>query len=160
MQNRMKNHQLDKEGCEALLRRAEAGRISTVRSDGYPYTVSVHFLWRDGFIYCHGLNKGEKIENIKRCPKVCFEVSELFKVLTENIDAPCSADAAYESVVIIGDAKLAEDFEEKADILKALVKKYIPDREFPEMGEAAVKNTAVIKIKVREMTGKYHSQKV
>lgn len=157
MQSRMKNYEMDKEKCEALLKRAMTGRISTVRADGYPYTVAVHFIWENGSIYFHGLNKGDKIDNIRHCPKVCFETSELSGLLTENITVPCKADTAYESVVIIGNAEIVSDTEKKTEVLNAFVKKYIPDRKLSDMSEAAVKSTAVIKINGLAMTGKYHS---
>ena len=77
MQHRMKEFTMTKEAMESFLQARPAGRISTIGADGYPYTVSVHYVYDGGNLYFHGLKAGEKFENIKRCDKVCFEVSRM-----------------------------------------------------------------------------------
>ena len=111
------------EAVTALLKRAAVGRISTIGADGYPYTVAVHFCWGGSAVYFHGLPRGEKLDNIARCPKVCFEVSEMTALLTEGIPIACKADTAYESVVIKGEAALLTDPEEKRAVFGAIVEK-------------------------------------
>ena len=85
------------------------GRVSTNGSDGYPYTVAVHFVYREGAVYFHGLPKGEKLCNIARDPKVCFEVDELLGIRKEGVTVPCKVGSGYESAVLRGRASLVDD---------------------------------------------------
>lgn len=156
MQQRMKEFTMKDEAVKALLKRALYGHISTVGGDGYPYTVAVHFVYLNDKIYFHGLPKGQKLDNIAKCSKVCFNVDELTKVMLSGIDSPCKADAEYESVVIIGDAAVVNDIELKRTVLKDIVKKYIPmDPNMPIPGNME-NGTAVIEVKIKSITGKYH----
>lgn len=155
MQHRMKEGAMTTAEMEALLREAPVGRISTLGEDGYPYTVAVHFVYLDGKIYFHGLNAGQKLENVARCPRVCFETDVLDGVLAEDLQTPCSADSAYRSVVITGDAALVADME-KGRPLAALVEKYTPRWAHLEMPAARVRGTAVAAVTPRSMTGKKH----
>ena len=155
MQHRMKEGAMTTAEMEALLREAPVGRISTLGEDGYPYTVAVHFVYLDGKIYFHGLNAGQKLENMARCPRVCFETDVLDGLLAEDLQTPCSADSAYRSVVITGDAALVGDME-KGRPLAALVEKYTPRWAHLELPAARVRGTAVAAVTPRSMTGKKH----
>ena len=55
MQYRMKTHQLPQSEVHALLNRSLTGSLSTIDSDGAPYSVPIHFVFLDGAIYFHGL---------------------------------------------------------------------------------------------------------
>ena len=156
MQHRMKEFTMDDGAVKALLKKAQYGHISTIGKDGYPYTVAVHFVYLNDKIYFHGLPRGQKLDNISNCPKVCFNVDKLKKVMLEGIESPCTADAEYESVVIIGEAKILDEAELKIKILKEIVKKYIsksPDMPIPEK---MIKGTAVVEVDIKSITGKYH----
>ena len=131
MQQRMKDFPMTPEAVTALLKRAAVGRISTIGADGYPYTVAVHFCWDGSAVYFHGLPRGEKLDNIARCPKVCFEVSEMTALLT--------------------------DPEEKRAVFGAIVEKYLPHWADKPLPDANVKGTAVVKITPKAITGKYHA---
>lgn len=156
MQHRMKEFSLSKEEMKKMLEEALAGRISTINEDGYPYTVAVHFLYYKEKLYFHGLLKGQKLDNIARNSKVCFEVDYLDGILTDNLEMPCKADAKYTSVVVTGDAVLINEEQKKRDILDQIVKKYTPQLTGYELPEARVKGTAVVEIQPKEITGKYH----
>lgn len=95
MQSRMQKFQLAEDAIHALLDTALHGRLSTLNADGYPYTVPVHFVFAEGRLYVHGLDRGQKIDNIRSYPLVGFEVDELDGLLTDNLSQPCQADAAY-----------------------------------------------------------------
>lgn len=156
MQHRMKEFTLQNAEIETLLQTAPVGHISTVNSDGYPYTVAVHFIYRNGKLYFHGLPKGQKLDNIRRCAKVCFTVDQMEGLLLENLPSPCKADTAYHSAVVLGNAAILTDIGEKQAILQALVEKYAPAHCDQPMPEAAVAATAVVEIIPTEITGKYH----
>ncbi|EHQ89109.1 pyridoxamine 5'-phosphate oxidase family protein [Desulfosporosinus youngiae] len=155
MQNRMKHFQLTKEEIDALLERADIGRFGTVREDGYPYAIPMHFVYYNGTIYMHGLPKGLKIDNVKGNPRACFEVDELLG-LQPGEAAACDTEAIYNSVVVLGRAHILEDIPSKREVLNRLVEKYTPQFAGKELPENMVKGTAVIELQVKECTGKYH----
>jgi len=154
MQSRMQKYRMEKESANLLLARALVGRISTINENGYPYTVAIHFVYENNKIYFHGLSRGQKIDNIKRNSKVCFEVDEMKSLMLDNLDTACKADTEYESVVILGSATILSDLEKRKSILQAIVQKYAP--ELPDMPYTMMNGTAVVEIAIEEMTGKYH----
>ncbi|ABX41674.1 pyridoxamine 5'-phosphate oxidase family protein [Lachnoclostridium phytofermentans] len=156
MQYRMRKFQLTLEQIEELLHRANTGRFATINENGYPYVIAMHFVYYNNKIYMHGLPKGQKIDNVNRNSKVCFEVDELFGLLTDNIENACDTEAEYNSVVIIGNASLLEDLEYKREVLNRLVEKYTPQFAGKELPDNMIKGTAVIEIDIVECTGKYH----
>ncbi|BCJ93513.1 pyridoxamine 5'-phosphate oxidase [Anaerocolumna cellulosilytica] len=155
MQYRMKHFQLTEEDIKKLLQRAETGRLGTIREDGYPYVISMHFVYYNGKIYLHGLPKGQKIDNVNHNPKVCFEVNELLGLQPGEKNA-CDTEAIYNSVVLTGTAQILSDALYKREVLNKLVEKYTPQFVGKELPENMVKGTAVIEILVEKCTGKYH----
>lgn len=158
MQKRMKDHQLPDEEVTYLLENAASGVLGTLDADGSPYCVPVHFVYVGRKIYIHGLTAGEKIENIRRDPRVCFTVYRMGELLySAEAKSPCSVNTAYQSVVVKGSAILVDDPQAKRDILDAVVKKYTPELSCLPMPENAVKQTAVIEITPEICTGKYYN---
>lgn len=137
----------------ARIRRSR--RLGTIREDGYPYVIAMHFVYYKGNIYMHGLPKGQKIDNINSNPKACFEVDELLGFQPGDKIA-CDTDGVHNSVVLTGPAQILHDIECKRDVLNRLAKKYPPQFAGQELPENMVKGTAVIELQVLERTGKYH----
>lgn len=157
MQHRMKTHQLTDRGAERLLLDCLTGTLATVNPDGTPYNVPVHYVFCHDVIYVHGLPAGQKIENLKRNPNVCFNVYEMRGLLIDGEEKPCDTNTAYASVVIQGTAQLVEDMNEKKAALSAVIQKYTPHLGEKEIPSNMLKGTAVIKVSVCEMTGKYYA---
>ncbi len=155
MQYRMKQFQLTREQIDELLQRAEGGRFGTIREDGFPYVIAMHFVYYNGNIYLHGLPKGQKIDNVNSNTKACFEVDELLG-LQPGDKVACDTEAIYNSVVLTGTAQILHDTQYKREVLNRLVEKYTPQFTGKELPENMVKGTAVIELQVSECTGKYH----
>ncbi|WP_099203863.1 pyridoxamine 5'-phosphate oxidase family protein [Scatolibacter rhodanostii] len=155
MQYRMKRFQLTPEEIDELLQRAESGRFGSIREDGYPYVIAMHFVYYKGKIYMHGLPKGQKIDNVNNNSKVCFEVDELLG-LQPGEKVACDTEAVYNSVVITGTAQILTEIDYKREVLNKLVEKYTPQFIGKDLPENMIKGTAVIEIEVLECTGKYH----
>ena len=79
------------------------------------------------------------------------------KLLLDPNGNPCDTNTKYESVIISGTARLADDINEKGNILKKIVEKYTPHLAGKELPINMVKGTVVIQIDITEMTGKYYS---
>lgn len=88
---------------------------------------------------------------------VCFNVYEMRGLLIDGEEKPCDTNTAYASVVIQGTAQLVEDMNEKKAALSAVIQKYTPHLGEKEIPSNMLKGTAVIKVSVCEMTGKYYA---
>ena len=156
MQHRMQTHPLTEQQINHLLLRAQTGSLATLNPDGTPYSTPIHFVYYDEVIFIHGLPKGKKLDNIAHDSRVGFSVYEMNELLLEPQGKPCNTNTKYESVIISGMAKLVEDIEEKRTVLKKIVEKYTPHIVNNEIPDNMVKGTAVIRIDVTEITGKYY----
>lgn len=157
MQHRMKTHQLSEEQIHQLLERSQIGSLVTLNSDGTPYVTPMHFVYYQNAIFTHGLPNGKKLDNIADDPRVGFCVYEMDKLLLDEEGKPCDTNTKYESVIISGTARLADDINEKENILKKIVEKYTPHLASKELPINMVKGTVVIQIDITEITGKYYS---
>ncbi len=167
-QIRRKEKQLTLDECHEILAKAEYGTLATIGADGYPYAVSVNYVFHNGSIYFHCATIGHKLENIDYCSKVSFNiVTDVRVVPLVSDEDPNESEAKFKgfdtnfnSVVIFGTAK--EVFEsEKSEGLIALLEKFLSLSEFnlrKEEGikyiEKSLKRTKLIKIEIEHMTGK------
>ncbi|AFS77409.1 pyridoxamine 5'-phosphate oxidase-like protein, FMN-binding protein [Gottschalkia acidurici 9a] len=155
MQNRMKKHQLTSDQIVSLFNRAHIGTLATLNSDGFPYAIAMHFVYLNEKIYLHGLPKGQKIDNIIRNPKVCFEINEMLGLIASDTD-PCDTNTEYNSIVALGYAKIVDDLSLKREVLNKIINKFTPNFSGYDLPENMVKGTAVIEIEIKECTGKYY----
>ncbi|MBE6514616.1 MAG: pyridoxamine 5'-phosphate oxidase family protein [Candidatus Methanomethylophilaceae archaeon] len=154
MQPLMEKNHMSREEAEALLARNGEGVLSTNGGDGYPYGTPVNYILMDGAVYFHGRPAGEKVDNMARDPKVCLTVTESggFEITG---DKACNATTVYESVIVRGRAAPIESDEEKARVLRALAERLVPEKRGAEMPMASVMRTAVYRIDIDSITGKY-----
>ena len=136
---------------DAVLKEATIGRMATNGSDGYPYIVPVNFVQMDGKIYFHCAPKGQKLDDIARDPKVCFQVDIPLAYLDTRFAPERAADRMhqyYHCVIIKGDARVVPDGRLKVDALNALIEKHEPDDGYQKVYEEmpAVKACAVVEI--------------
>jgi uncharacterized protein len=136
-----------------FLSNSHVGRLGTVGKYGYPMIKPLNFVYHKGNIYFHSAQQGEKIEDIKRNGKVCFEV-DLPIIYVKSVGNPCSADYLYRSVIIKGSAHIVEDQNERLSALKRLLKKYQPEGGYGDFLTEKLALTAVVRIDIEEMTGK------
>lgn len=144
---------LDKQAIIDLLKTAHVGRLGTVGKDGYPMVKPLNFAYQDGKIYFHSAREGEKIEDIERDNRVCFE-ADLPISLVKSRGIPCKAEYLYQSVIIKGRAVVVQDSAERLAGLKLLMEKYQPEGGYEGFPDDKVKVTAVIRVDIEEMTGK------
>ena len=165
---RRKEKQLTLEECHRVLTKAEYGTLATMGADGYPYAVSVNYVFLNGNIYFHCANDGHKLDNIAFCPNVSFNV--VTDVLVEPLirdendnksDLMFNGfDTNFNSVVVFGEAKEVSDTEKK-DGLHALLNKFLDLtdlRQYEDEGikyiENSLNRTKLIKIEIKHMSGK------
>lgn len=141
----------------AFLREARVGHIASARS-GQPF-LNPSTFWFDEAnhqIIFHSNVAGRIRSNIESNPKVCFETSELGKMLPANVALEFSLQ--FRSVTVFGTARLIIDPEEARRVMYGLIHKYFPTmtagREFREITEKELKRTSVYAIQIEEWSGK------
>lgn len=136
-----------------LLNACHVGRLGTIARDGYPMVKPLNFAYDRGRIYFHTAKEGEKLDDIRRDNRVCFEV-DLPIALVKSKGSPCRAEYLYRSVIIKGRARIVEDASERMAALMRLMEKYQPEGGYGEFPEEKLKMTGVVRIDIEEMTGK------
>ncbi len=136
-----------------VLNRCHVGCLGTIGKDGYPMVKPLNFAYNDGKIYFHTAKEGEKIEDIKRDNRVCFEAHLPIAYLKAK-NQPCEAEYFFRSVVIKGRAYIVEEREEKLFGLKCLMQKYQPEGGYGDYLEEKLKITGIVRIDIEEMVGK------
>ncbi|MEK6680859.1 MAG: pyridoxamine 5'-phosphate oxidase family protein [Nitrospirota bacterium] len=150
---RWKKEIKDKAVIIDLLNTCHVGRLGTNGKDGYPVVKPLNFAYYDGKIYFHTAREGEKIEDIRRDNRVCFEADmpiAYFKAKNQ----PCEAEYFFRSVIIKGRAYIIEDRDEKLYGLKCLMKKYQPKGGYGNFPEEKLRITGIVRIDIEEMVGK------
>ena len=152
---RREDKQISIEEAGGLLTRAEYGILSTVGTDGQPYGLPLHYVYKNNAIYFHCALFGHKLDNLERNPKVSFCVVGETKVL------PSEFSTNYTSTVAFGIASEVQG-EERYDGFLWLLEKY--SREYIEEGKKYIdkmdKATKLIKIEVQHISGKKAPAKV
>lgn len=143
----------DRTQIDDLLAAAAVGRLGTIGQDGYPVIKPLNFVYMGQSLYFHSAKAGEKIEDMRRDNRVCFEMDLPLRYVKASGD-PCTAKYLYRSVILKGRATFIEDPEEKRAALKALMEKYQPEGGYGDSPEEKLALTAVIRIDIEAITGK------
>jgi nitroimidazol reductase NimA-like FMN-containing flavoprotein (pyridoxamine 5'-phosphate oxidase superfamily) len=151
----------DRRFIDTLLERSRIGRLATTGADGYPYITPVNYVYLNGSIYFHCARTGEKLDNIRRDPRVCFQVDQPLAYLdlgfADNRQKPCSVTQFYDCVIIRGRAEISQDIAEKVAALNALVSSHQDvQQSFREITEQtrAVSLCEIIAVRVESISGK------
>ena len=143
----------DRDVVTGLLSQCHVGRLGTVGKDGYPMIKPLNFVYHENKIYFHSAREGEKIEDITRDSRVCFEV-DLPVAYVRSAGIPCKADYLYRSVIVRGTAHLVTENQAKLSALRQLMQKYQPQGGYDDVPEDKLQSTAVVRIDIEQMTGK------
>ena len=149
----------DSETMKRILSSVPIGRLATNGADGYPYITPVNYLFYKERVYFHSAPKGEKLDNIARDPRVCFEVDVPLAYLGVDFNPeknPCRANQLYHCIIIRGTARIIPESELKTAVLNALVRKHEGHTTFAPITPAspAYKACRVVEIEPEQMTAK------
>jgi nitroimidazol reductase NimA-like FMN-containing flavoprotein (pyridoxamine 5'-phosphate oxidase superfamily) len=92
-----------------LFTQSHVGRLGTIGADGSPMIKPLNFVYLDGDIYFHSAREGEKMDDMKRDARVCFEI-DLPLGYVRNDKSPCRAGYRYRSVIVKGRALTVEGY--------------------------------------------------
>ena len=137
----MSSQELDRKGIDDLLSKVVLGHLGTVDNESKPYIIPLAYSYKDGVIYLLVRDRGKKIENIRRNPNVCFEVT--YQDPPNSIFRSESRPDSFASVIAIGKAEKVVD---DAEILKVYSERVL--KRIQKFG------SAIYKIKPEEITGK------
>jgi nitroimidazol reductase NimA-like FMN-containing flavoprotein (pyridoxamine 5'-phosphate oxidase superfamily) len=137
-----------------LLSTCHVGRLGTIGKDGYPMVKPLNFAYHEGKIYFHTAKEGEKIDDIKKDNRVCFEVDLPIAYVKGTAADPCKAEYLYRSVIIKGRASVVEDREKRILGLKCLMQKYQSEGGYGDFLEEKLQITGIVRIDIEEMVGK------
>jgi nitroimidazol reductase NimA-like FMN-containing flavoprotein (pyridoxamine 5'-phosphate oxidase superfamily) len=154
---RLPEYQRDEEWIRAFLQQAKVGHIASAR-DGQPFLNPTAFWFDEAHhqIIFHSNVAGRIRSNIENDPRVCFEASELGKMLPSNVALEFSLQ--LRSVIVFGKARLISDLQEARRFMYGLVHKYFPamtaGKEFREITDPELKRTSIYAIQIEEWSGK------
>ena len=154
---RLPEYGRDEEWIRLFLGEARVGHIATAL-DGQPFLNPTTFWFDEANhqIIFHSNIAGRIRSNIEYNAKVCFETSELGKMLPANVALEFSLQ--FRSVIVFGEARLITDPEEARRCMYGLIHKYFPamtaGKEFREITDKELKRTSVYAIKIEAWSGK------
>ena len=135
---------------ETVLRKAQICRIG-LSLDNEPYIVPVNYGYKDRVLYFHSACEGQKLEMLRKNPRVCIQAD--IETTIEESGIPCNWSTRYKSVIAFGSAKIIEDEEEKVEALSLIVAHYKEDfdgnYEFRDL-----EKVCLVRIDIEKMTGK------
>ena len=154
---RLPEYQRDDSWIRAFLHKARVGHVASAQ-DAQPFLNPTTFWFDEEHqqIIFHSNLSGRLRSNIESNPRVCFEKSELGKMLPANVALEFSLQ--FRSVVVFGRAHLITDAQETRRVLYGLIHKYFPamraGKDFREITDKELKRTSVYAIQIEEWSGK------
>jgi nitroimidazol reductase NimA-like FMN-containing flavoprotein (pyridoxamine 5'-phosphate oxidase superfamily) len=154
---RLPEYQRDEEWIRGFLRAAKVGHIASAQ-DGQPFINPTTFWFDEEHhqIVFHSNLAGRIRSNIESNPQVCFEASELGKMLPANVALEFSLQ--FRSVIVFGTARLITAPDEAHRALDGLIHKYFPamtaGKEFREITDKELKRTSIYAIQIAAWSGK------
>jgi nitroimidazol reductase NimA-like FMN-containing flavoprotein (pyridoxamine 5'-phosphate oxidase superfamily) len=109
----------------SFLHSSPVGVLATV-AEGQPFINTNLFVYDEDShaVFFHTARLGRTRSNIEDGPRVCYSVSEMGRILPDDVALEFSVE--YASVVIFGRAGVVSDDEEKDRALQLLMDKYAP----------------------------------
>lgn len=124
-------------------------------SGDFPYIVPVNFAYTvEGnqiYLYIHGAMAGRKYELLSKNPNCSFEMD--IPIQMDCIYEKKDVTMRYESVMGKAEAVFLEGEEKQRAMDEVIMNRYEETRNF-EYNRAAVARTAVVRLKVTEITAK------
>jgi hypothetical protein len=137
-----------------ILKTCHTGRLGTLAKDGRPMVTPLNFAYHEGRIYFHCAQEGEKLDEIRRDNRVCFEVDLPVAYVKGTMENPCRAEYLYRSVILQGRAIIIEDRVERLMALDYLMRKYQPEGGYGPYPEEKLALTCIVRIDIEDLSGK------
>jgi len=122
--------------------------------DGQPFVIPTSYGRSDARLYIHGSAASRMLRRMKEAVPVCITVTLLDGlVLARSV---FNHSMNYRSVVILGNATLVDDPEEKLTALRILSEHILPGRwaDSRQPNERELKATSVLRVPIEEFSAK------
>jgi len=144
---------------EAMYRILDEGFICHVgfAVEGQPFVIPTSYGRKDANLYIHGSAASRMLRQMKDGLRVCVTVTLLDGlVLARSV---FNHSMNYRSVVILGNAELVDDPEEKLAALRVLSEHILPGRwdDARQPNERELKATSVLRLAIEEFSAKVRS---
>ncbi len=145
------------EWIRAFLHSGPWGALATV-ADGRPFINTNLYVYDEtnGAIYLHTARTGRTRANLEGGAPVCFSVSEMGRILPNEIALDFSVE--YAGVTIFGKGAVVEEDDEKSRALQLLMNKYAPHlephRDYRPPNQAELDRTSVFRVEIESWSGK------
>ncbi|HUN88173.1 MAG TPA: pyridoxamine 5'-phosphate oxidase family protein [Terriglobales bacterium] len=143
----------DRETCNAILDEGIVCHVGFV-ADGQPYVIPTSYGRVGDNIYVHGSAASRMLKQLSASVPVCVTVTLVDGlVLARSV---FNHSMNYRSVVILGQAILIDDPEEKLAALRALSERIVPGRwnQSRQPNEQELKATSILRIPLTEYSAK------
>lgn len=147
----------DDSWIKRLLNEGVYGTLATVH-ESQPFLTPILFIYIEGenAIYFHGAQVGRMRANMEINPNVCFNVTEVGRILP--YEKAVNFNIEYNSATVFGTAEIVEDKAEVERLLQLIMDKYAPHLKpyedyIPSQPED-IQRTMVARINIEEWTGK------
>lgn len=144
--------------CVQVLNAAKRGVLAVNGEDGYPYAMTLNFVYseKDNRVYFHCAGEGLRTDCLAGDDRVCFtctgnesrEEDKWYYTLT--------------SVIIRGRCRPVTDAGKKLECLRSLAEKYCPSAQEVDrmMGKTeSINRASVYEIEIEHITGKHITEK-
>jgi nitroimidazol reductase NimA-like FMN-containing flavoprotein (pyridoxamine 5'-phosphate oxidase superfamily) len=123
-------------------------------ADGQPFVIPTSYGRKDDSLYIHGSAASRMLRQLKEGVAVCITVTLLDGLVFARSIFNHSMN--YRSVVILGNATLVEDPQEKIAALHALSEHILPGRwaDSRQPNERELKATSILRVPIEEFSAK------
>ncbi|RIV21713.1 pyridoxamine 5'-phosphate oxidase family protein [Alicyclobacillaceae bacterium I2511] len=139
-----------------FLKHGQVAHVATICNDGGPYVIPLVYVYEGGnHLYLHtgAIRMSQFLDNVKREPRICLEISEMGPLQPGKRYA-CNSALVYTSVVAYGDTTIVEDEKTKIWFFDRLLEKYgNPEWSF-EPGYPALQKIVLYEVELGILTGK------
>jgi uncharacterized protein len=139
---------------DAILDEALIAHLGIVGADGQPFVLPMLHARRGDVVYCHGSSAGRAMRALSGGAFACLTVTLLDALVLARSAMHHSAN--YRSVMLLGEATVVDEPDEKLAALEAIVEHIVPGRwadvRWPTENE--LKATSVLSIPIEEASAK------
>jgi nitroimidazol reductase NimA-like FMN-containing flavoprotein (pyridoxamine 5'-phosphate oxidase superfamily) len=152
----------NKEIIDEMLNNAEYGTLA-ICTNNKPYSLPINFVELNNEIYFHGSKKGRKVDILKNNQFASFSVVESYSMIqsyfSSNDELACPATQFFKSIIIDGEIKFVENYDEKVKVLSELMKKLQKEGKYKPLSEEvyqkAINATTIYKLIPNEIKAKF-----
>jgi nitroimidazol reductase NimA-like FMN-containing flavoprotein (pyridoxamine 5'-phosphate oxidase superfamily) len=147
----------EREVIDAILDEALVAHLGIADEDGQPLVIPTLHARRGDIVYCHGSAASRTLNALAAGAPACLTVTLLDALVLARSAMHHSAN--YRSVMVLGEAQIVDEPQEKLAALEAIVEHIVPGRwadvRWPTENE--LKATAVLALRIDEASAKVRS---